>query len=375
MKQIAKLSLLFLAAMLQAIFGSSLDADSNLSHRKSSILGLPFEGISAQQRRSFDEGFKFFVRIWGEEDGLGPYYNARSCASCHAEPVISGSGTTDATFVFHSVGDLDQEERVFQKFEVGSQGETIERNPPRGFVRRKAPALFGLGLLEAVSAEALLEYADAADLNGDGISGRLARVSGAYGRFGWTGRTWNIEEAVASAFISEFGIEDSDMTSTRGGVRIERVEKVALNSISKYIRLLGPPPSAHPMSTTESRGKEIFMSIGCESCHRGKLKTKESHIEVLSKKTFHAYTDLLLHDMGPGDVPLATEGSATDREIRTPALWGLGSTGPPYMHDGRSADISEAIKAHDGEGRAAAREFSNLAVDEQEALIYFLKSL
>ncbi len=376
MKHIARVSVLTFALMLQSSVGSGLDSQSDLSSRKSSIFGLPFKDISAEQKKNFDEGFRYFVRIWGEKDGLGPYYNAKSCASCHAEPVISGSGTTDATFAFHSIGNSDREESIFQKFKIISEDDrTIERFPPKGFVRRKAPPLFGLGLLEAVATNAFLEYADAADLNKDGISGRLPNVSGVYGRFGWTGRTGTIDEAVASAFFSELGIERSEMVESSGGIGIGKLEKVAMNSIAEYIRLLKPPPVTSWMTHSEQHGAKVFRDIGCELCHRAELKTGDSEVKSLSDRVFRAYTDLLLHDMGPGNGPLVTEGRATKREIRTPALWGLISTGPPYMHDGRSADIDEAIRAHDGEGRMAASAYSDLGVADQEALISFLKSL
>ncbi|WP_457832419.1 di-heme oxidoredictase family protein, partial [Staphylococcus aureus] len=78
------------------------------------------------------------------------------------------------------------------------------------------------------------------------------------------------------------------------------------------------------------------------------------NIAPLSNKTFHPYTDLLLHDMGPGLDNGYTEGSATKSEWRTPPLWGLGlspnSQGGQYflLHDGRAKSIEEAILLHGG---------------------------
>ena len=44
--------------------------------------------------------------------------------------------------------------------------ENVEVSP------RVAPAVFGLGLLEAIPEETILAYADEADVDGDGISGK-----------------------------------------------------------------------------------------------------------------------------------------------------------------------------------------------------------
>lgn len=64
------------------------------------------------------------------------------------------------------------------------------------------------------------------------------------------------------------------------------------------------------------------MQTGCESCHKQTLKTGTSPISSLSNKTFHPYTDFLLHDMGPALDDGYTEGSAKTSEWRTPPLWG-----------------------------------------------------
>ncbi|HMU72233.1 MAG TPA: di-heme oxidoredictase family protein, partial [Ferruginibacter sp.] len=95
----------------------------------------------------------------------------------------------------------------------------------------------------------------------------------------------------------------------------------------------------------------------------------------------HPYTDLLLHDMGPGLDDGYTEGNAKTYEWRTPPLWGLGlspnSQGGQYflMHDGRAGSIEEAIQLHGGEAAASRNRFNQLNTTERNALIKFLKSL
>lgn len=101
----------------------------------------------------------------------------------------------------------------------------------------------------------------------------------------------------------------------------------------------------------------------------------------LSNKTFFPYTDLLLHDMGPGLDDGYTEGSALTAEWRTPPLWGLGlskrSQGGEYflLHDGRARSIEEAIQMHGGEGSQARNNFVALSPTEKQKLIIFLESL
>ena len=104
------------------------------------------------------------------------------------------------------------------------------------------------------------------------------------------------------------------------------------------------------------------------------------------------YSDLLLHDVGPRlvdagsyiafgarpaagpDAPRDEDGAASDREWRTPPLWGLRDSGP-YLHDGRAATISEAILLHDGQAAAAARQFARLSGRRLEQFEAFLLSL
>jgi CxxC motif-containing protein (DUF1111 family) len=128
-------------------------------------------------------------------------------------------------------------------------------------------------------------------------------------------------------------------------------------------------------------GAVVFTSIGCNGCHIETLTTPISDIQALSEKTFHPYTDLLLHDMGPGLDDGATEGLAETYEWKTPALWGLGlspdSQGGNYylLHDGRARSIDEAIRLHGGEATESRDNYTGLAEADREALLKFLEAL
>jgi CxxC motif-containing protein (DUF1111 family) len=125
----------------------------------------------------------------------------------------------------------------------------------------------------------------------------------------------------------------------------------------------------------------LFLTIGCAQCHRPEWTTGNSSIQALSNKTFYPYTDLLLHDMGPGLDDGYTEGSAKTSEWKTPPLWGLGlskfSQGNQYylLHDGRARSIEEAILLHGGEGQVSRDSYDALADSDKKQLIRFLESL
>ncbi len=103
----------------------------------------------------------------------------------------------------------------------------------------------------------------------------------------------------------------------------------------------------------------------------------------------HAYTDLKRHnlfvDEGPGAIrwfcneQLAQgrpnqDGKPGAEFFLTRKLWDVGNTAP-YGHRGDLSTITEAILAHGGEGRAARDAFEGSALDDQRALVAFLKTL
>jgi CxxC motif-containing protein (DUF1111 family) len=129
------------------------------------------------------------------------------------------------------------------------------------------------------------------------------------------------------------------------------------------------------------QGKQLFLDIACGKCHLPTLKTGVSDIAVLSEKEFHPYTDLLLHDMGPGLDDGYSEGTAESAEWRTPPLWGLGLSpdaqgGSNYLlHDGRAKSIEEAILLHGGEAENSRNAYQQLSSEEKRAVLAFLESL
>jgi CxxC motif-containing protein (DUF1111 family) len=154
-----------------------------------------------------------------------------------------------------------------------------------------------------------------------------------------------------------------------------------INDLVFYLQTLKAPVQRNSDDATVQAGKALFIQIGCENCHKQTLKTGVAPIAGLSEKEFHPYTDLLMHDMGPGLDDGYTEGSAKSYEWRTAPLWGLGlstdSQGGSYylLHDGRATSIEAAILLHGGEGSASKNKYSQLSASEQSALLTFLNSL
>src|SRR3546814_5217853 len=110
--------------------------------------------------------------------------------------------------------------------------------------------------------------------------------------------------------------------------------------------------------------------MGCTGCHLPELTTGPSDIAALDEQVIRPYTDLLLHDMGPGLADGRPDGDASGSEWRTPPLWGIGLTETGnghtrFLHDGRARGIAEAILWHGGEGEAARDRFKALAAVSQ----------
>ena len=103
--------------------------------------------------------------------------------------------------------------------------------------------------------------------------------------------------------------------------------------------------------------------------------THQAAAELGGDSDIRAYSDLLLHNMGPGLADGITEGRAGPADFRTPPLWGAGASGPPYLHDGRAHDLAEAIGLHDGEARNTRLRWEKLSPEDRDALIRFLQGL
>lgn len=335
--------------------------------------GDPLPFLTDSQRSTFDAGFELFVKIWTQEEGLGPEFNARSCTSCHRVPLPGGSGTTQDTLVPHSASFRDVVGgTTVARFSLSDSGELSQRKLPTITTNRRTPALFGIGLLEAIPEWRIRGIADPNDGDGNGISGRVVELTEEIGRFGWKGNISSIHDFVAVAFATELGLTSSQLRTDDPLSNLE-ISDDQIRAIANYIRLLSQSPP-EKFGYPSEKGQLLFGQLGCHECHTPSHKT-ESDIGVLHDRTIYPYTDLLVHDMGADLADGLTEADVGPREFRTPPLWGVASTGPPYLHDGRAKSLKEAVEMHGGEAESSARLFKQLDVSDQNELIRFLKSL
>ncbi|MET0285402.1 MAG: di-heme oxidoredictase family protein [Polyangiales bacterium] len=398
----------------------------------------PVPGLSERERAQFFVGNSYFNQNWlsapasvQTRDGLGPLFNARSCSSCHfkdgrgrppepGEPMrsmlvrVSLPGQRpDPHYGDQLQGEAVQGARgeanvgVRWREQPGqfADGEAYSlRVPtltfedlgygplPEGLQTsaRVAPALIGLGLLEAVPEQAVLERADADDRDHDGISGRPNRVPSAahgdtrLGRFGWKAEQPTVLDQTAAAYLGDMGLTSRLHTGENhqlaqaialpSGGSPELTDQV-LDATVLYARTLAVP------RPRDARGADVFERAGCPSCHTPTLTTAANvQPAVLATRSFHAYTDLLLHDMGTGLSDQRPVHDALGSEWRTPPLWGIGlvervNGHTTFLHDGRARDLGEAILWHDGEGARAKQAFLRMTRDERQALLAFLESL
>lgn len=256
---------------------------------------------------------------------------------------------------------------------------------------RVAPRLVGLGLLEAVASSTLLALADPADEDGDGLSGRARIVfddatgETAVGRFGWKAGAARVEQQVARAYLLDLGMTstgfpvDDETPADLAPAATTEVTGADLDDVTRYVSTLAVPMRVDVDDPVVEQGHETFLDLGCGGCHVPTLETDaNATVEALAGQVIHPFTDLLLHDMGPG---LADPGGGPlAREWRTAPLWGLGRTGvvgdhTRFLHDGRARNLMEAIVWHGGEAAASRDRFIGSSAAERTALLRFLESL
>jgi CxxC motif-containing protein (DUF1111 family) len=139
-----------------------------------------------------------------------------------------------------------------------------------------------------------------------------------------------------------------------------------------FVRFLSPPGQAKG-GVQANDGRDLFSSIGCASCHVPMLRTGPSAIAALNNVKVEAFTDLLLHDMGPGLADIC-RGTAGPSEFRTEPLMGLRFR-THFLHDARSTTLEDAIAQHGGEATTARDRFAGLSANQRAALIAYLNTL
>ena len=376
--------------------------------------------------------------------GLGPIYNNVSCINCHARdgrgrPPRSDEGLVSLLFRLSlpkAEGSVDGKPPIpVPGFGTQLNNRSIVETNPEGKVKidyteqtlttadgtrvhlrhpnytftetyqpipenvevspRVAPAVFGLGLLEAIPEKVILAYADEADINRDGISGKpnfvwdVVAQRYAIGRFGWKANQPTLRQQVAAAYNDDMGITTSLFLTensagqpqlTEHGTTPEVSDEI-LDVVTFYVRTLAVPARRDVDNPQVKQGEQLFAQAQCANCHIPTLRTGVlTGVPSVSNQTIHPYTDMLLHDMGPGLADNRPDFHASGSEWRTPPLWGIGlirrvNGHTNFLHDGRARNLMEAILWHGGEAEVSRQTVEQMSKTERDALIAFLESL
>ena len=356
--------------------------------------GFFASNLTQDEQSDFGMGNSFFRQSWVSapasttaRDGLGPFFNANNCSSCHFKdgrgrpPAFDGQlgrglllrlslvGTHQNGTAFSDpiYGNQLQDNAILGqvikgKYSISYQtisetladGTIVELQKPTYQINnlgygnlssgilispRIANQIIGLGLLEAVSETTILGFAAAN--NSYDVSGKANYVydvesnSQKLGRFGWKANQPSIRQQVAGAFSGDMGITTSIFPNENAppGVDLSLIPNGGSPEISNdnfdkivlYSSSLAVPARRKVADQNVLKGKKIFNDIQCASCHIPKMQTGNAYsITALRNQTIRPYSDMLLHDMGHELSDNAADFLATGNEWRTQPLWGIG---------------------------------------------------
>ncbi|MCC6952483.1 MAG: thiol oxidoreductase [Deltaproteobacteria bacterium] len=412
--------------------GGDLTSDSPLSI----ALELPAPNVDSQELIELHlEAHGDFHRSFeadrvGRKLSLGPSFNHRSCGGCHirngkgaikfstrppgspllVKVALRGLNKNGAPKDVPGVGEQLQDHLVSGKsqFDIRLRYSAVGGSYPDGTKYtlrrpqltfdipgideknvvtslRMTPTVIGMGLLEGVPDATLLAMADPSDADGDGISGEVNYVPDretktmAIGRFGFRASHPTVKQQSAAAFFHDMGLTNELFQKRRTP---QEISPELLAKVQFYLQAAGVTPARDQTDPDVIAGKALFQQVNCSGCHTMTLSTGVTSVAATTNQVFHPFTDLLLHDMGPGLADGRAEFSASGREWRTTPLWGIGLTDvlaprvkPGFLHDGRARSIEEAILWHGGEATASRDAFKALPQAQRDQLIRFLRSL
>jgi CxxC motif-containing protein (DUF1111 family) len=433
MKTLAGIALFALA--LYAFAVPAPEAPTGFDNKSN---GLVDDATHQADQTKFEETEAIF-------DGLGPLFNAQSCRECHQNPVSGGDSQVVELRAGHHGPDgrfqnpeipINHGTEVIKGRSLVNQRaicpnaqfpttEIQERVPQSEKIRtfRMSLGLLGDGFIEAVDDATLVEISRKQCKKDNGkICGLALRVpvveapgETRVGRFGWKDQQASLLSFSGDAYLNEMGITSPlfpDEVTNLCNTVAEPNDKPGADGLAdidhftRFIRATKVPGRDAEQAATPAakRGEELFRQIGCESCHVSTLTTappgtvinggKFTIPDALGNKTFHPYSDFLLHDVGTGDgIVMAMEEHygkrmylaewkgfsmetyrSTANRIRTAPLWGIRQQ-PMLMHDGASLTFRDAIERHRGEASRVTWKFEHLVHKDRNAIVEFLKSL
>lgn len=326
---------------------------------RAGALGGPLPSLQGAALARFEEGRRMFTTEFREDFGLGPYYEERSCASCHFHPVVGGTAPSRLLWISPGAGpDYETDHHPAHALPGWPA-----RTPPPGASRSRPRPLFGLGMIEAVPDAVVIAGCDPTDRDGDGVRGRPSLYRGQLMRFGAKAHQRTVRDFAANALFDDINItsgSDAFFGEDRDDIPDPEVSDRFVDLVAEFVRGLAPPPR----TGTHPQGEQVFERVGCAACHR----------RDLGPQATGSYTDLCLHDMGAALDNHIIDKAARGPDFRTPPLWGLRYQ-RTLLHDGRARTATEAIAAHGGEAARSRDLFSALSPGDRAALLAFLDTL
>jgi CxxC motif-containing protein (DUF1111 family) len=233
-------------------------------------------------------------------------------------------------------------------------------------------------------------------LNHNGNDGRVTR-------FGWkaqnisalvfSGEAYNVEMGITNENFQierdetqscQFATLPNDVTNVDGATGTDTVS--AIEKFAFFMRFLAPPTQNQNVpggNASIAEGFNAFVNIGCAQCHTQQLRTGNSTVAALRNQNVRLFSDIAVHNMGPGLADDVSQGEAAGDEFRTAPLWGLGQR-VFFLHDGRTNNLLTAIQAHasNANGTYQASEantvigrFNALSTTAKQNMLNFLRSL
>ena len=323
--------------------------------------------------------FLFSLKVQPDH-GLGPLFNAQACVECHDSPFPGGMALVAGHDVrrvgrIREDGSFDGLEgrggpvaRTRSVNEMGAPCDLSAALPPQADLvsQRNAMTLRGAGLLDTIALGDVLANMASQPASVRGRPNVLA--DGRLGKFGWKADTATLVEFMGDAFRNELGLTNplqprDEVRGCGANQNSPEIDALVLQGAAKFLNTIDPPlPSTACLNST---GAALFQSTGCASCHTPALPGPGG------RQMLQLYSDLLLHDMGPGLDDQMRQGSALGNEWRTPPLWKVSERGK-FLHDGRALTLTDAITAHAGQGQASRDQFLALDAASKQALLAFL---
>lgn len=372
------------------------------------LAGFANESNGMVDQATFDADREAFEERDTIADGLGPVYNAQSCAECHQNPVTGSSsqvtvmraGHRDGAGNFFEApgGSLINDRAIHYSLQ---ERVTVDEEV-RAF--RSSLSTLGDGYVEAIDDATLMAIAASQPRDSGGmIAGQVIRVplleapgQMRVGRFGWKNQHASLLSFSADAYLNEIGITNRLLPreNTSMGHSVAAYDGVAdpedndndIDAFARFMRATRVPPRDEALAGSDDarEGAEVFNQIGCAICHVPTINTAAAGTVInggtftvppaLGGKAIHPFSDFLLHDVGTGDGIVQNGGPATANKLRTPPLWGL-HVRARLMHDAATLTLDEAIHRHAGEARDVVARYNGLRRARRTRLIAFLQSL